>query len=620
MSLHRFRSRVVLLAFSMFAFSIGECRSLSGADRLALLIGNSKYQSSPLKNPGNDVALMKSALDRLGFESHVHRDLTLSQMEGAVRDFRSQIGKGDLCLFYYAGHGVQLDGTNYLVPLRFGPVEEHEVKYKMMNLGLVLDALDASEANCKVVVLDCCRDNPFGRSWSRSLSAGLAGIGDIPEGTILAYSTAPGKTAPDGDGRTSAYTNALVKALSERPARGLEVIDVFRKASRNVYHITRQQPWISFSAALPEYFLWEDGQPDNGVQFSTSSTRRFSTSAERSSGSSTDSVFSVLDQPMISTDRVAATETEAWPAGEKPLNNFSDYLPDQTSTGEFDPTDDPLSDFLYGIVSEAERPEKRQPGTAVSVRIENLNQSAQGYLYLRVGGKTQKVLPGDSGMVVAVAPFTLEYVDKVNGRNEYQDLRIGTSGPTLIQFDRNSGGDSYWSTSLTTKDDDLLGVVVSPSSAQTYYPRFTEFRDAESVSAGSSGISLSTNEVRRESTGVGAVQPRYPASGWSYVGNIGGIKVYRDNTTGLEWTETLGTDVRYNEAVGLAAQYGFRLPSVGEFNSALNNSMRGQRDLGYRSWFFWTNNPNAVMSIDNPGVNPAGGLLNDGTNSVRGVR
>lgn len=597
MSLRCIRKHSILLVLSTVFFWIGECRSLKGADRLALLIGNAKYENSPLQNPGNDVALMKSALDRLGFESHVHRDLTLAQMEGAVRDFRSRIDKGDLCLFYYAGHGVQLDGTNYLVPLKFGPVEEHEVKYKMMNLGLVLDALDTSDANCKVVVLDCCRDNPFGRSWSRSLSAGLAGIGDVPEGTILAYSTAPGKTAPDGDGRTSAYTSALVKALSERPARGLEVIDVFRKASRNVYHITRQQPWISFSAALPEYFLWEDGQSDDGVPYITSSSRQFSTSTDETFRSSTPVTVD------LSTD-----------------STFTALSEGGSSTGEFDTSDDPFSNFLYGNISDEDRPEERGPRVAVSVQIENLNQSAQGFLYLRVNGKTQKVLPGDIGTVIAVAPFALQYVDEVNGQNGYQDLTITQSGPTLIKFRRNTGGDSYWSPAVRTNQNDVLGVVVSDSSAQTDYPKFTGFRDQNPDSNDPSRHAASTGANGGSAAGFAMVQPAYPSSGWSYVGDVGGIRIYRDNTTGLEWTETLGTDVRYNEAAGLAARYGFRLPSVAEFNSALNNNMRGQSNLGYRSWFFWTDNPNAVMSIDNPGVNPAGGLLNDGTNSVRGVR
>lgn len=617
MSLRRVRYHVVLLVLSALAIGIGRCESSNGADRLALLIGNSEYENSPLKNPGNDVALMKSALDRLGFKSRVHRDVTLSQMEGAVRDFRRRIGKGDLCLFYYAGHGVQLDGTNYLVPLKFGPLEEHEVKYKMMNLGMVLDALDTSKANCKVVVLDCCRDNPFGRSWSRSLSAGLAGIGDVPEGTILAYSTAPGKTAPDGDGRTSAYTNALVRALSERPTRGLEVIDVFRKASRNVYHITRQQPWISFSAALPEYFLWEDGQRDVTVDISSSISESFST--ESTVGTSTVGGFGLSKSSAQSTGRRDPGRLEEWPEGTKPLNYFRDYLPggegDETSS-----TYDPLADFLYGDVSDLRRPEKREPNTAVRVRIENLNQSAQGFLYLRVDSETQKVLPGDSGTVEAIVPFTLQYVDEVDGQNGYQNIRVTRSGPTSIQFARNTDGDSYWSPALQTNRNDRVDIALSASSARTYQPRFTGFRKSETLAMATPVQSTAAGAQPAVAGSVFATQPTYPASGWSYVGDVGGIKVYRDNTTGLEWTETLGRDVRYNEAAGLAAQYGFRLPSVGEFNSALNSNMRGQRELGYRSWFFWTNNPNAVMSIDNPGVNPAGGLLNDGTNSVRGVR
>ena len=551
------RSRVVLLtivsALSILAV-VGA--PLQAAERLALLIGNAKYKHAPLRNPSNDVALMERALDQLGFKTFVHRDLTLEKMESAVREFRENINEGDLCVFYYAGHGVQVKGTNYLVPVKFGALAEHEVKYRTLSLGLVLDALDSSEANCKVVVLDCCRDNPFSRSWTRSLSEGLAGISDVPEGTILAYTTAPGETAPDGDGKTSAYTNALARALADRPQDGLEVIDVFRKASRSVYHITQQQPWISFSAALPEYYLWKSGDSDKDIP----------------------------------------TEVFVPNWGEGGIDLMLDGATE--SSGDTWAAFDPL---------------------AVRVRVNNRNESQRGFLYLRVGNESQKVLPGDSGTVEAVAPFELEYVDEVNGRTGYHKIEVTQSGPTSIQFTRNTSGKSYWSAKLATADDERVSIALSQQAADKYEPRFSGFRRPAAVAmvtttAATNSSTTDDNFLQTPS------RPSYPATGWSFVGNVGGIKVYRDNSTGLQWTETLGKDMRFNEAQALAAQYGFRLPSVGEFHNALSNNMRGQRDLGYRDWFFWTNNPGAVMSIDSPGLNPASGLLNDGSNSVRGVR
>lgn len=101
---------------------------------------------------------------------------------------------------------------------------------------------------------------------------------------------------------------------------------------------------------------------------------------------------------------------------------------------------------------------------------------------------------------------------------------------------------------------------------------------------------------------------------------VNGVQVFRDNSTGLEWTQTLARNVRFNEASNTVRLSGFRLPTPSEFQRALQNNMARQSAMGYDSWFFWTSDSETVMSIENPKVNPARGLLNDGTNSVRGVR
>ena len=127
----------------------------------------------------------------------------------------------------------------------------------------MLDVLSGSRSNLNVVVLDCCRDNPFQRRWARSISPprGLAPVSHIPEGTLIAYATGAGKVALDGEGANSPYTQELAKALAQRPQEGLRLRDVFFLASREVKKSTGQTPWMNMEASLDEFYLHEPQGP-----------------------------------------------------------------------------------------------------------------------------------------------------------------------------------------------------------------------------------------------------------------------------------------------------------------------------------------------------------------------
>jgi formylglycine-generating enzyme required for sulfatase activity len=234
----------------------GSCVS-QAAERVALVIGNSQYGGGlELRNPVNDADAVAAALKELDFTVIEKKDLDKSQMEDALIAFRRALPKGGLGLFYYAGHGVQVKGENYLVPLGARIREEFEVKRECLEVSQVLDAMDESESNLKVLILDCCRDNPFTRGWKRGAGQhGLAAISDVPEGTVIAFSTAPGKTAEDGGGKNSPYAEQLVAAMRSRPAEGLELGEVFRDASRAVKHATGQVGWLNMEASLEKYYL-----------------------------------------------------------------------------------------------------------------------------------------------------------------------------------------------------------------------------------------------------------------------------------------------------------------------------------------------------------------------------
>ncbi|MEI6207163.1 MAG: caspase family protein [Desulfuromonadales bacterium] len=227
--------------------------------RVALVIGNSGYRSSPLKNPANDAHAMASSLRRLGFEVDEKTNLGYTEMNNTVESFGRMLKSGGVGLFYYAGHGMQVNGANYLIPVDAQIEDENEVRYKAVDVGLVLAKMEQAKSNVNIVVLDACRDNPFSRSF-RSTSRGLASI-DAPSGTFIAYATAPGKTAADGDGINGLYTAELVKIL-ETP--GIPLEQVFKRTLRAVREKSgsKQTPWVASNLEGEFYFTSPSSMTD----------------------------------------------------------------------------------------------------------------------------------------------------------------------------------------------------------------------------------------------------------------------------------------------------------------------------------------------------------------------
>lgn len=239
---------------------------VSAQDRVALVIGNSAYEQSPLRNPKNDAEAVSIALKGLGFHVTQATDCSLEKMEDSLVEFRRALKQNSVGVLFYAGHGLQVDGENYLVPIDAKLREQFEVRRKCLPLKTILEAMANSECRLKVVILDSCRDNPFKRSWTRSTSGGgLAPVSLVPEGTLIAYSTSPGKTAADGRGANSPFTESLVKVLSSRPNGGLELTEAFRQASRQVKKQTGQIPWMNMEASLEEFYLWKTTLADDQI-------------------------------------------------------------------------------------------------------------------------------------------------------------------------------------------------------------------------------------------------------------------------------------------------------------------------------------------------------------------
>ena len=219
--------------------------------RVALVIGNAAYKDAPLDNPVNDARDMAEVLRRTGFEVIELINGTQKEMNRAIAKFGDRLRSDSVALFYYAGHGVQVRGKNYLVPIDAQISNETSVRVESVDVDGVLDQLASSELN--VVILDACRNNPFERKFRAMGGGGLAQM-DAPKGSLIAYATAPGKTAADGDGRNGLFTGELLKQM-QRP--GLTIEQVFKNVRREVARATRdnQIPWESSSLTGDFYFL-----------------------------------------------------------------------------------------------------------------------------------------------------------------------------------------------------------------------------------------------------------------------------------------------------------------------------------------------------------------------------
>ncbi len=219
--------------------------------RLALVIGNSSYKLRPLNNPRNDADDVSKVLKSTGFEVIDLRDATLAQMRGASRQFGEKLMTKDVGLVYYSGHGIEVKGKNYLIPVNADINHTDEIADQALDVSLILAKMDSAKKGANILIIDACRDDPFGRSF-RSSSRGLASM-DAPEGTIIAYATAPGMVADDGNGRNSPYTKNLVKAM-QMPNIPIELM--FKEVRKAVREETKgkQTPWENTSLSGDFYF------------------------------------------------------------------------------------------------------------------------------------------------------------------------------------------------------------------------------------------------------------------------------------------------------------------------------------------------------------------------------
>ena len=218
--------------------------------QVALVIGNSAYASNPLRNPVNDAQAMGQRLRELNYDVTVVTDAGYESMGRAIDGYLNKLMTGDVAFFYYSGHGMQVEGENYLIPVDFQAQNEADVRYRAHAAGRIQERMEKSGAQLNILVLDACRNNPF-RATSRSGTQGLAAMSG-GRGTFIAFATAPGRTASDNpNGRNGLFTQYLLDALA---TPGLGLNDVFDLVRVRVDDASggKQLPW-TLSSVVGRY-------------------------------------------------------------------------------------------------------------------------------------------------------------------------------------------------------------------------------------------------------------------------------------------------------------------------------------------------------------------------------
>jgi hypothetical protein len=222
--------------------------------RKALVIGCSKYQfANPLVNPLNDANGVESVLQKLGFVVTKKIDPSQKELKITIDEFGATLKGSDIGLFYFAGHGVQVKGLNYLIPVDANLSSEKLVEYDCVEASRILAHMEDARTSVNIMILDACRNNPFERSWGRGIGQrGLATM-SAPKGSLIAYSTAPGNTASDGAGNNGLYTEALLNHIAEK---AVQVYTMFQKVRLEVMQKSKEEqiPWESTSLTADFYF------------------------------------------------------------------------------------------------------------------------------------------------------------------------------------------------------------------------------------------------------------------------------------------------------------------------------------------------------------------------------
>ena len=204
----------------------------------ALVIGNMNYPGATLTNPINDSQDFMKAITTFGFSAILLNDCTIKDMEKAAKSFRDNLNSNDVGLLYFAGHGMQINGENYLTAIDTDFNDEISAKYTSFPLNRFIEIMEKANNHTNIIILDACRNNPYERAWNRSaLQRGLAPV-YAPKGTLIAFATSPGETASDGSGRNGSYTESLIRNIF---TPDITIEEMFKRTRNTLSIITKQK-------------------------------------------------------------------------------------------------------------------------------------------------------------------------------------------------------------------------------------------------------------------------------------------------------------------------------------------------------------------------------------------
>lgn len=281
--------------------------STNSLRRTALIIGNSNYQQvGKLLNPVNDAQDIANTLQGLGFEVLLLRNASLREIDDAMSRFSQKLKQGGVGVFYYAGHGLQVDGENYLIPVDAKLDRDLDVRYETLPVGKILNVMEEAGNNANILILDACRNNPFKRKWAASSRAiadgGLAAI-EAVKGSYIAYATAPGKIAFDGQGRNGTFTSYLLKNIK---TPNLSVEGLFKRVRQGVALETnnRQIPWDS-SSLVGDFSFNPNSTPTSTVATTTRPPSPLPSPSSSPSPVALPPAIRIEERPSLSSTRTA---------------------------------------------------------------------------------------------------------------------------------------------------------------------------------------------------------------------------------------------------------------------------------------------------------------------------
>jgi len=280
----------------------------------ALVIGNATYEhAGVLTNPTNDAEDIAAKLTACGFTVSKAIDCSVLEMDRALKRFKKSLTDNDVGLFFFAGHGMQIEGENYLAAINTDTAGEDEAKYSSLALNRVIEVMEKAGTSTNIIILDACRDNPFERAWRRSAAArGLAPV-YAPKGTLIAFATSPGQVASDGKGRNGAYTAALLQHI-ETPDCSIE--NMFKRV-RNTLSASTRTKQIS----------WEHTSLSGEFFFNLSLGVRIDTYSDTALS---DSLF-VLDEAKKSHQVIRKLKSYTWPTQNPAVDEFTEEVANKAS-------------------------------------------------------------------------------------------------------------------------------------------------------------------------------------------------------------------------------------------------------------------------------------------------